>query len=108
MKCSSLCTISCVPVPHTHIHLPAFLLPSLPCAPPFAQEVRQLCDISMVLVRQIADRLTKGKPQQPGSFPGSVMLPRIFRPDTQKGAWRGRQGGRRAGGAAACGQRSTT
>lgn len=38
----------------------------------------------MVLLRQIALRLTKGKPQEPGRFPGQVVLPRIlFKPNME-------------------------
>ncbi len=38
----------------------------------------------MVLMRQVALRLTKGKPAEPGRFPGQVLLPRMcFRPNME-------------------------
>ncbi|KAL4458690.1 hypothetical protein ABPG75_013555 [Micractinium tetrahymenae] len=72
-------------------HLPALLkmLRSLKfcedaSGEPRTQEAHQLCDIAMVLLRQIALRLTKGKPAEPGRFPGQVVLPRMcFRPNMQ-------------------------
>lgn len=52
--------------------------------PPPLQEAQQLCDVAMVLMRQLALRLTKGKPAEPGRFPGQVVLPRMcFRPNME-------------------------
>ncbi|KAL4420139.1 hypothetical protein ABPG77_010355 [Micractinium sp. CCAP 211/92] len=72
-------------------HMPALLkmLRSLKfcddaSAEPRTQEAHQLCDVAMVLMRQVALRLTKGKPAEPGRFPGQVLLPRMcFRPNME-------------------------
>ena len=49
------------------------------------QEAHQLCDLGLVLLRQIAGRLTRGKPLEPGRFPGQVVLPRLcFRPNMEQ------------------------
>ena len=49
------------------------------------QEVHQLCDLGLMLLKQISMRLTKGKPAEPGHFPAQVVLPKlIFRPNLQQ------------------------
>ena len=55
------------------------------------QEAHQLCDLGLVLLRQIAGRLTRGKPLEPGRFPGQVVLPRLcFRPNMEQSEHRWR------------------
>ncbi len=52
------------------------------------QEVHQLCDLALLLLKQISMRLTKGKPAEPAHFPGQVVLPKlIFRPNLQQREW---------------------
>ena len=44
------------------------------------QESLQLCDLGLMLLKLIADRLTNGKQLTLASFPGAVVLPkRCFR-----------------------------
>ena len=59
--------------------------PALPPPHSPVQEAHQLCDLGLVLLRQIAGRLTRGKPLEPGRFPGQVVLPRLcFRPNMEQ------------------------
>jgi hypothetical protein len=47
------------------------------CSEPRTEEAHQLCDLGLMLLKQIADRLTGGKALEPARFPGQIVLPRL-------------------------------